>query len=95
MARLSEADLRACALGYRAKNLLGSARMIAEGQVDLLAVAKMEDAAARAELCRLPGDGEKVAKDVENEVRKMLLEQDNSTTPPKSGEEEDDAVGDD
>jgi len=61
MARLSEADLRACALGYRAKNLLGAARMIAEGQVDLAAVARMDDTAARAELCRLPGVGEKVA----------------------------------
>ena len=61
MAALSEADLRACALGYRAKNLLGSARMIAEGAVDLAAIAKMDDAAARAELCRLPGVGEKVA----------------------------------
>ncbi len=61
IARLDEADLRACALGYRAKNLLGAARMIAAGEVDLGAVAKLDDAAARAELCRLPGVGEKVA----------------------------------
>jgi N-glycosylase/DNA lyase len=61
MARLSEAELRTCALGYRAKNLLGAARMIAEGEVDLAAVAGMDDAAAREELCRLPGVGEKVA----------------------------------
>jgi N-glycosylase/DNA lyase len=61
LARLAEADLRACALGYRAKNLLGSARMIVEGQVDLTAVAAMDDTAARIELCRLPGVGEKVA----------------------------------
>jgi N-glycosylase/DNA lyase len=61
MAALSEAELRNCALGYRAKNLLGAARMIAEGQVDLAAVAAMDDEAARAELCRLPGVGEKVA----------------------------------
>ncbi len=61
LARLSEMDLRACALGYRAKNLLGSARLIAEGQVDLAAVARMDDDAARVELCRLPGVGEKVA----------------------------------
>jgi len=38
LARLSEEDLRACALGYRAKNLLGAARMIAEGRLDLEAV---------------------------------------------------------
>ena len=61
LARLDEADLRACALGYRAKTLLGAARMIAAGEVDLAAIARMEDDAARAELCRLPGVGTKVA----------------------------------
>jgi len=61
LARLREEDLRACALGYRAKNLLGAARMITDGKVDLEAIARMEDEAARAELCRLPGVGEKVA----------------------------------
>lgn len=61
LARLEEADLRACALGYRAKNLLGAARMIASGEVDLAAVAKLDDEAAHAELCRLPGVGPKVA----------------------------------
>ena len=61
LARLSEADLRACALGFRAKNLLGAARMVAEGAVDLAKVAQLDDADARAELCRLPGVGEKVA----------------------------------
>ena len=34
MAALDEEDLRACALGYRAKNLLRTARMIAGGEVD-------------------------------------------------------------
>jgi N-glycosylase/DNA lyase len=61
LARLEETDLRACALGYRAKNLLAAARLIAEGKVDLAAVAGMDDAAAHAELCRLPGVGNKVA----------------------------------
>jgi N-glycosylase/DNA lyase len=61
LARLKEEDLRACALGYRAKNLLGAARMIATGEVDLAAIARMDDAAALAELCRLPGVGVKVA----------------------------------
>lgn len=61
LARLEEEDLRACALGYRAKNLLGSARMIARGEVDLQAIARLDDDAAREELCRLPGVGEKVA----------------------------------
>jgi len=61
LARLDEADLRACALGYRAKNLLGAARLVASGEVDLAAIAQLDDTAARAELCRLPGVGEKVA----------------------------------
>jgi len=61
LARLKEEDLRACALGYRAKNLLGSARLVAEGQIDIAAIAQMDDEAARAALCRLPGVGEKVA----------------------------------
>jgi N-glycosylase/DNA lyase len=61
LACLAEADLRACALGYRAKNLLGSARLIAEGQVDLAAIAAMPDEEARKQLERLPGVGEKVA----------------------------------
>ena len=61
LAALEEEDLRACALGYRAKNLLGSARMIARGEVNLEAIAQMDDDAARVELCRLPGVGEKVA----------------------------------
>jgi len=61
LASLEEADLRACALGYRAALLLGAARKIAAGEVDLQAIATMDDAAAREELCRLPGVGVKVA----------------------------------
>jgi len=61
LAAATEEELRDCKLGYRAKNLLGTARMIAEGIVDLEAIANMDDDAARAELCRLPGVGEKVA----------------------------------
>ena len=61
LAALTEADLRACALGYRAKNLLAAARMVASGEVDLAAVAKLGDEDAREELRRLPGVGPKVA----------------------------------
>jgi len=61
LAALTEADLRACALGYRAKNLLATARMVASGKVDLAAVARLGDDEARAELRRLPGVGPKVA----------------------------------
>jgi N-glycosylase/DNA lyase len=61
IAALNEADLRACRLGFRAKNLLCAARLIAAGEVDLAHVASLPDEAARTELCRLPGVGEKVA----------------------------------
>lgn len=61
LAALQEADLRACALGYRAKNLLATAKMVASGEVDLEAVAALSDEDARASLMRLPGVGEKVA----------------------------------
>jgi len=61
LAALTEEDLRACALGYRARNLLKTARMIAAGEVDLDAIRSMPDDLAGAELCRLAGVGEKVA----------------------------------
>ncbi len=61
LAALREEDLRACALGYRARNLLKTARMIAAGEVDLEAIRSLPDDQARAELCRLAGVGEKVA----------------------------------
>ena len=60
-AGLEEADLRACALGYRAKNLLAAARLVAAGEVDLEGVARLEDCEAQKQLMRLPGVGEKVA----------------------------------
>jgi N-glycosylase/DNA lyase len=61
LAAASETELRECRLGFRAKNLLAAARMVAAGQVDLDAIAPLDDDAARGELCRLPGVGEKVA----------------------------------
>ncbi len=61
VAGLVEEDLRACALGYRAKHLLGAARAVHEGEVDLESIRSMPDDAARAELCKVPGVGEKVA----------------------------------
>jgi N-glycosylase/DNA lyase len=61
LAATSEAELRECRLGFRAKNLFGAARMIATGEVDLAKINTLPDAEARAELCRLPGVGEKVA----------------------------------
>jgi N-glycosylase/DNA lyase len=61
LAECTEAELRDCKLGFRAKNLLGAARLIASGEVNLESVAKLDDESARAQLCRLPGVGVKVA----------------------------------
>jgi N-glycosylase/DNA lyase len=61
IAQLGERDLRACALGYRAKNLLATARLIGRGEVDVDQMATLPDADLRARLCALPGVGTKVA----------------------------------
>jgi N-glycosylase/DNA lyase len=61
VARLTEEALRACALGYRAKNLLATARLVASGRVDLDRLAILPDDELRARLCQLPGVGAKVA----------------------------------
>lgn len=61
LADASESALRECRLGFRAKNLLGAARMIADGKVNLDHVATLPDGEALAELCRLPGVGAKIA----------------------------------
>jgi N-glycosylase/DNA lyase len=58
---LSEDDLRDCRLGFRAKSLLGTARAVASGEVDLDALARLPTAELREKLCRLPGVGRKVA----------------------------------
>jgi N-glycosylase/DNA lyase len=57
----SEKELRECALGYRAKNLLATARSIACGDVDLETMVTLSDADLRKALCVLPGVGAKVA----------------------------------
>ena len=61
IAASSEKELQKCALGYRAKNLLGTARHVASGDVDLEALSTLSDAHLRARLCELPGVGAKVA----------------------------------
>jgi N-glycosylase/DNA lyase len=61
MADLHETDLRHCALGYRAKNLLATAQLVASGKVDLEQLATLPDIELRAALCALPGVGMKVA----------------------------------
>jgi N-glycosylase/DNA lyase len=61
LARSTEKQLRECALGYRAKNLLATARLVADGEADLEAWTKLPDDELRARLCGLPGVGAKVA----------------------------------
>lgn len=61
LAESSEKNLRDCALGYRAKNLLATARLVANGDVDLEKWAALADIDLRAKLCGLPGVGAKVA----------------------------------
>jgi N-glycosylase/DNA lyase len=61
LAQCTEDELRECALGYRAKNLLATARLVSSGEVDLEALARLPDDELRAHLCALPGVGPKVA----------------------------------
>src|SRR5450432_3348249 len=61
IAALDEPTLRACALGYRAKNLLATARLISNGEVNLDHLARLPDDDLRTRLSELPGVGTKVA----------------------------------
>ena len=61
IADCSEKELRECALGYRAKNLLATARLIASGEANLEAWSALPDEDMRTCLCQLPGVGAKVA----------------------------------
>src|SRR5580658_9213226 len=61
LAAASEAELRACKLGFRAPYLSGTARKLAAGEVDLARLAEMPLAEARAALLTLPGVGVKIA----------------------------------
>lgn len=58
---LSEQELRACKMGFRAPNLLKTARMIASNEVSLDRIRSLELPMAREELVRLPGVGNKIA----------------------------------
>jgi N-glycosylase/DNA lyase len=61
LARATEAELRACQMGFRAPYLLATACAIANGQFDLARLPALPVAAARAELMTLPGVGRKIA----------------------------------
>jgi N-glycosylase/DNA lyase len=61
IARASETELRACKLGFRARNLRDAARKIADGAVNLEKIRALDYENALAELQKLPGVGEKIA----------------------------------
>jgi N-glycosylase/DNA lyase len=61
LARCTEAELRACKMGFRAPYLLETARAIAAGQFDLRKVGALSLEDARAQLVSLPGVGRKIA----------------------------------
>jgi N-glycosylase/DNA lyase len=60
LASRTEDELKDCGTGYRARYIVGAARMVTEG-FDLDAVARMPFAQARRELVAIPGVGQKVA----------------------------------
>jgi N-glycosylase/DNA lyase len=61
LASASETELRACKMGFRAPFLLSAARAVSEGKLDLPQLASLPVEAARAELLKLNGVGEKVS----------------------------------
>ena len=61
LAAFDEEKLKACGLGYRARNLLGTAQMVDGGEIDLDAISELETPELRERLVRLPGVGVKVA----------------------------------
>src|SRR5215469_2489109 len=61
IAPATENELRQCALGYRAQNLLATARLVSSGAANLEEWSALPDTDLRERLCGLPGVGAKVA----------------------------------
>ncbi len=61
VASLTEEDLAIIRCGYRAPYILGAARAVSAGELDLDALARGDEETARRALTRLKGVGEKVA----------------------------------
>ena len=61
IAAVTEADLRACKMGFRAPSLHAAARQIADGSFDLEKIRALNYSEARAELMKLRGVGGKIA----------------------------------
>jgi N-glycosylase/DNA lyase len=61
LAVLSEQELRDCKAGFRAPRLLGAARQVAEGRLDLERLGELPLEKARSRLMALDGVGRKIA----------------------------------
>ncbi|MDD4569645.1 MAG: DNA glycosylase [Tepidanaerobacteraceae bacterium] len=61
LARLSENELRHTKCGYRARYIIETSRMVADGKVDIYGLKALPTAKIRKELLKFPGVGRKVA----------------------------------
>jgi N-glycosylase/DNA lyase len=61
VAQASGKELLECKLGYRAKNLRATARLVSSGECNLEAWSALADGDLRKNLCQLPGVGPKIA----------------------------------
>ncbi len=61
LAEASEAELRACKMGFRAPYLLKTARRVASGDIELARLGQLPVESAREQLMELPGVGRKIA----------------------------------
>jgi N-glycosylase/DNA lyase len=61
LATLSETELRGCKMGFRAPFLLGAARAVAEGALDLEGLHQLPLETARTQLLQLKGVGRKIS----------------------------------
>jgi N-glycosylase/DNA lyase len=61
LAQASQRELCDCRLGYRAKHLRATARLVSSGKAHLEAWSTLSDGELRKQLCDLPGVGPKIA----------------------------------
>jgi N-glycosylase/DNA lyase len=61
LAQCREGELRECKMGFRAKYLLATAKVLAQQELDLAELSHLTLAEARAVLLELPGVGRKIA----------------------------------
>lgn len=61
LAQASEAELRECKMGFRAKYLRGAASLVASGHINLQNLHRLPIEEAREQLMRCPGVGRKIA----------------------------------